>query len=166
MSGQTTQCVLSEDAKRVLQGGPQVLPQKHKEASVCVYKSGFFMTTNKMPYFGEGPDAEAISTRLAVFDTQPLPQVRRSCTRWMPKNCMTVFHYCADKLKNEPLSYDNDDDSDSDGNSSDEGSKHNEYDKADDSLFNVHEISGFNFSQESFASSVKLQVPLKRLVLV
>ena len=56
-----------------------------------------------MPYFGEGPDAEAISTRLAVFDTQPLPQVRRSCTRWMCKNCMTVFHYCADKLKNEPL---------------------------------------------------------------
>ena len=66
----------AEYAKRVLQGGLQMLPQKHKEASVCVYKSGFFMTTNKMPYFGEGPDAEAISTSLAVFDTQPLPQVR------------------------------------------------------------------------------------------
>ena len=137
----------AEDAKRVL-------PQKHKEASVCVYKSGFFMTTNKMPYFGEGPDAEAISTRPAVLDTQPLPQVRRLCTRWMRKNCMTVFHYYADKLKNEPLFSENDDDSDSDGNNSDEGSKYNEYDKADDNLFNVHEISGSNFSQESFQRGI------------
>ena len=70
--------VCAEDPKRMLHGGLQVLPQKHKEASVCVYKSGFFMTTNRMPYIGEGPDAEAISTRLAVFDTQPLPQVRWS----------------------------------------------------------------------------------------
>ena len=92
-----------EDAKRVLQGGLQVLPQKHKEANVCVYNSGFFMTTSKMPYFGEGPDAEAISTRLAVFDTQSLQQVRQSCTRWMHKNYVS-FHYCADKPKNEPLS--------------------------------------------------------------
>ena len=122
----------AEYAKRVLQGGLQMLPQKHKEASVCVYKSGFFMTTNKMPYFGEGPDAEAISTCLAVFDTQPLPQVRQSCTRWMRKNCMTVFYYCADKLKNEPLFSDSDDDSDSDGNNSD----------------------GFNFSQESFPREI------------
>ena len=142
----------AEDAKRVLQGGLQVLPQKHKEANVCVYKSGFFMTTNKMPYFGEGPDAEAISTRLAVFDTQPFPQVRQSCTRWMRKNCTTVFHYCADKL--QPLFSDNDDESDSDGDNSDEGSKYNEYDKADDNLFNIHEISGVNFSQESFQREI------------
>ena len=68
---------------------------------------------------------------------------------------MTVFHCCANKLKNEPLFSDNDDDdSDSDGNNFDEGSKYNEYDKADDNLFNIHEISGFNFSQESFQCEI------------
>ena len=140
-----------------------MLPQKHKEAGVCVYKSGFFMITNKMPYFGEGPDAEAISTCLAVFDTQPLPQVRRSCTRWMRKNCMTVFHYCADKLKNEPLFSDNADDSDSDGNNSDEGSEYNITKQMTTcSTFMKYLDSTFHRK----ASSVKLQVPLKRLVLV
>ena len=75
----------AEDAKRVLQGGLQILPQKHKEASICIYQSGFFITTNEMPNFGQGLDAEAISTRLAVFQTEPLKSVRRSCTRWMRK---------------------------------------------------------------------------------
>ena len=50
---------------------------------------------------------------------------------------------------------DNDDDSDSDGNNSDEGSKYNEYDKANDNLFNINEISGFNFSQESFQREIE-----------
>ena len=144
----------TEDAKRVLQGGLRVLPQTHEEASACVYKSGFFMTTNKIAYFGEGPDAEGISTRLAVFDTQPFPQLRRSCIRWMCKNCRLVFHYCAEKLKNEFLFSDNDDDSDFDGNNSDEGSKYNEYDNANENLFNVHKISGFNFSHESFQREI------------
>ena len=97
----------AEDAKRVLQGGLQILPQKHKEASICIYQSGFVITTNEMPNFGQGLDAEAISTRLAVFQTEPLKSVRRSCTRWMRKNCMPVFHYCADVLKDEPLFSDN-----------------------------------------------------------
>ena len=38
----------AEDAKRVLQGGLQILPQKHKEASICINQSGFFITTNEM----------------------------------------------------------------------------------------------------------------------
>ena len=98
----------AEDAKRVLQGRLQILPQKHKEASIYIYQSGFFITTNEMLNFGQGLNAEAISTRLAVFQTEPLKSVRRSCTRWMRKNCMPVFHYCADALKDEPLFSDND----------------------------------------------------------
>ena len=108
------------------------------------------MTTIKL--FNCGEDADAISTPLAVFDTQPLLQVRWSCTRSMRKKCMSVFYYWADKLK----------------------ISHcslmmitaavtlmltslmkaliimNMTFEANDSLFNVHEISGSNFSQESF----------------
>ena len=71
----------AEDAKRVLQGGLQILPQRHKEASICIYQFEFFITTNEMPNFGQGLDAEAISTRLAVFETDPLKSVRRSYIR-------------------------------------------------------------------------------------
>ena len=59
----------AEDAKRVLQGGIQTLPQKHKEASICIYQSGFFITKNEMPNFDQGLDTEAILTGLAVFET-------------------------------------------------------------------------------------------------
>ena len=57
-------------------------------ASICIYQSGFFITTNEMSNFGQELDTEAISTRLAVSETDS-------------------FHYCADVLKDEPLFSDN-----------------------------------------------------------
>ena len=52
------------------------------------------------------------------------------------KNCMPVFHYCADVLKDEPLFFDNESDCESDGNNSDEGVKYNDFDthRKEDSL--------------------------------
>ena len=107
-----------------------------------------------MPNFGQGLDAEAISTRLAVFQTEPLKSVRRSCTRWMRKNCMPVFHYCADALKDEPLFSDNDSDSQSNGNNSDEGAKYNDFDRKEHSLLDIDEISEYNFSQDWFQRGI------------
>ena len=58
----TSDSLCAEDEKKVLQGGLQILPQKNKEASKCVYKSGFYITTNEMPRFG-GVDDEVIRRR-------------------------------------------------------------------------------------------------------
>ena len=64
----TSDSLCEEDAQKGLQGGLQILPQKNKRAGKCVYKSGFYITTNEMPRFG-GVDDEAIRRRLAVFET-------------------------------------------------------------------------------------------------
>ena len=50
-----------------LEGGLLIVPQKYHEASEFVYNSGFFITTNKYPNFGEGRDGEAIKRRLEIF---------------------------------------------------------------------------------------------------
>ena len=41
--------------------------QKHREASKFIYNSGFFITTNEYPDFGEGRDREAIKRRLKIY---------------------------------------------------------------------------------------------------
>ena len=51
-----------------------MVPQKHKEASKFIYKSGFFITTNEYPDFGPGVDGDAIRKRLCVFNTTALPK--------------------------------------------------------------------------------------------
>ena len=101
-----------------------------------------------MPRFG-GVDDEAIRRRLAVFQTDPLPTVKRSTTKWLRKNCMQVFHYCADELKDQDLFSDNDEDEDMelDGNNSDEGALYNDFDRDDSiQLMSVDEIATYEFS--------------------
>lgn len=46
---------------------------KHKTASRFVYNSGFFITTNVLPDFGDNVDGQAVRKRLRVFDTKELP---------------------------------------------------------------------------------------------
>ena len=70
----TSDSLTCEDAKRILQGGLIVVPQKHKSANKFVFKSGFFITTNEYPDFGTGRDAQAIKNRLAVFEARSLPK--------------------------------------------------------------------------------------------
>lgn len=48
------------------------LPQKHKEGLRVNYNSGFFITTNVYPDFGNEIDNEAIRKRLDVFQTSSL----------------------------------------------------------------------------------------------
>ena len=55
-------------------GGLLMVPQKHKEASKFKYNSGFFITTNIYPDFGDGRDGDAIKRRLSVFETNTLPK--------------------------------------------------------------------------------------------
>jgi len=84
-----------------------------------------------MPNFGHESDQNAIMKRLRVFKTQALPHKDGSVTceifllsdsfntflgmmyivnlclnifiAWLRRNCMTVFHYCAEMLKNVQL---------------------------------------------------------------
>ena len=52
-----------------------MLSQKHKSATRVKYNSGFFITTNVYPDFGNEADNEAIRRRLEVFETKRLPKV-------------------------------------------------------------------------------------------
>ena len=57
-----------------------MVPQKHGEASKFIYNSGFYITTNVYPDFGEGLDGQAIKKRLNVFETKSLKHKDTSVT--------------------------------------------------------------------------------------
>ncbi|XP_066928609.1 uncharacterized protein [Clytia hemisphaerica] len=99
----TVNSLSCEDAKRILQGGLVMLAQKHASATKVMYNSGFFITTNVLPNFGISLDHDAVYSRLKVFMTKPLPKKDSSVTKWLRTNCMQVFHYCAEVLKETPL---------------------------------------------------------------
>ena len=63
-----------------LSGGILMVPQKHREASKFIYNSGFYITTNVCPDFGEGLDGQAIKKRLKVFETKSLKHKDTSVT--------------------------------------------------------------------------------------
>ena len=49
-----------------LKVGWLIVPQKHCKARKFIYNSGFFITTNEYPDFGEGRDGEVIKRRLKI----------------------------------------------------------------------------------------------------
>ena len=61
-------------------GGVLMVPQKHREASKFICKSGFYIITNVYPGFGEGLDGQAIKKRLKVFETKSLKHNNTSVT--------------------------------------------------------------------------------------
>ena len=63
-----------------LSGEILMVPQKHREASKFIYSSGFYITTNVYPDFGEGLDGQAIKKRLKVFETKSLKHKDTSVT--------------------------------------------------------------------------------------
>ena len=63
-----------------LSGGILMVPQKHREASKFIYNSGFYITTNVYPNFGEGLYGQAIKKRLKVFETKSLKHKDTSVT--------------------------------------------------------------------------------------
>jgi len=87
----TSDSLCCEDAKKILQGGLLMLPQKHKEASKVIFKSPVFITTNLYPDLGTGADADAIRTRLAIFDTKPLPKKDTSVSGWLRLHCIWMY---------------------------------------------------------------------------
>ena len=56
----------------------------------------------EIPSFGD-TDSPAIERRLAIFETQSLPNPKPKANEWLRKHCMEVFHYLADQLQDEPL---------------------------------------------------------------
>ena len=57
-----------------------MVPQKHRDAKKFIYNSGFYITTNEYPDFGDGLDGEAIKKRLKIFHTKSLPRKDLSVT--------------------------------------------------------------------------------------
>ena len=126
----------AEDAK---QGGLLMLPRKHTEAEQFAYDSGFYITTNEMPNFRQGPDDRAIKRRLSVFETVPISNPCNRVSDWLHKNCMMVFHYCAE---DEVM---NDDDVGNEGYYSDEGAKYNNYDSKPSKLLCTDALKSLSF---------------------
>ena len=56
----------------IFSGGLVFIPQKHKEGARVKYNSGFFLTTNHYPDFGDQRDCDAIRARLEIFTTSSL----------------------------------------------------------------------------------------------
>ena len=71
-----------------------MLPRKHEDAEKFPYNSDFYITTNELPNFGQGPDDRAIKRRLSIFETVPISNPRNRVLDWLLKNCMMVFNYC------------------------------------------------------------------------
>ena len=65
-----------------------MVPQKHHEASKFIYNSGFFITANEYPDFGERRDGEAIKKRLKIFQTKALKRKNNTVTG----NCSTYLN--------------------------------------------------------------------------
>ena len=142
----TSDSLNAEDAKKVLQGGLQIFPQNNREACRLSCKSGILITTNELPNFGQGPDGCAIRERFAKLEMKPLKKVRRFVTAWLRNNCMTVFHYCANLLKEELL-FSDEENSEGDNADEDEGAKYNGYDNTkSDALLDIDQFSSFHSS--------------------
>ena len=111
-------------------GGLIMVPVKHSNTKKFLYNSGFFITTNMYPDFGDGTYEEAIRKRLKVFHTIILPKKDGnasgiSATTFLSQfskksfqgthflylfsiallrtNGMMVFHYVAIQLENVPI---------------------------------------------------------------
>ena len=57
-----------------------MLSVKHQDAKRVNYRSGFFITTNMLPEFGNNLDQQAVYRRLKVFETKSLPTKDTSIT--------------------------------------------------------------------------------------
>lgn len=65
------------------------IPQKHKAGARVKYNSGFFLTTNNYPDFGNERDCEAIKARLDIYQTRSLQE--RSDTSVTRKHVFKPF---------------------------------------------------------------------------
>ena len=63
-----------------LSGGVWMVLQKHREATKFIYNSGFYITNNVYPDFGEGLYSQAIKKRLKVLETKSLKHKDTSVT--------------------------------------------------------------------------------------
>ena len=143
----------SEDAEKILEGGLQSMPQNHKSAQVFAYKSGFFIVSNKMPYFGEGPNSIAIMNIIRTFITVSLPKKSSKVSSLFRRDCMKILHYVAFCLQEEPLlSDDEGDDNRVTDDNENLGAVYNDFD-AKQSLINVNEITDLEFADSQCTSS-------------
>ena len=57
-----------------------MLSVKHQDAKRVIYNSGFFITTNMLPDFGNEMDQASVYRRLEVFKCKPLPTKDKTVT--------------------------------------------------------------------------------------
>lgn len=98
----STNTLDAETAKKLFQGGFYVASVKHQKPTTTILRCPFYIAAMEVPKFGETNDP-AIQRRLAIFETKSLPTPIARANEWLRKNCMQVFHYVSEELKDEPL---------------------------------------------------------------
>ena len=92
-----------DKAKIILQGGIMTIPRKHKDQKPLIYNSGFYITSNDMPNFGDGVHSDAVLGRLSPFHVKSLPKVDRGVAERFRRNAMSIIYYVALYIADMPL---------------------------------------------------------------
>ena len=82
--------------KQVFQGGILAIAEKYKGMRTCQSKCPFYITSNKLPNFGDHHDA--ILARLAVFETKSMPMIDRDLHKWYRPHAMECVHFMANEI--------------------------------------------------------------------
>ena len=76
-----------------LSGGILMVPQKHTGASKFIYNSGFCISNNVYPNFGEGLDGQEMKKRLKFFEKNSLKHKDTNVTGYLGFFMINRFIY-------------------------------------------------------------------------
>ena len=106
MVKENTQLILIDDwsestmssqlAKTLLQGGWMVTAVKHRGPRQVINNSPFYITTNKLPDFGD--ENANVRRRLAIFETSSLPETRIGVDKWIYDHAMECIAWMAEEI--------------------------------------------------------------------
>ena len=82
--------------KQVFQGGIVAITEKYKGIRSLESRCPFYITSNKLPDFGEHNDA--VMCRLAVFHTRTIPNRKKKYHRWYKSHAMECLHFMAEEI--------------------------------------------------------------------
>ena len=88
----------SDMAKVVLQGGFMVQAIKHGKPRSMENRIPFYITTNKLPYFGN--DDVNVKRRVRVFTTNSLDSCKTNVDRCIKDNRTDCIVWCAQEIEN------------------------------------------------------------------
>ena len=80
---------------------------KYEKARMFINNSAFYITTNKVPNFGEDEDAN-VKRRLKIFETRSMPNPDSKIEPWYRQNSMHCIAWAAKEITQHPNLIDQD----------------------------------------------------------